>query len=159
MIKFKEFLQRENEEYCQGLSLNVDFYWNNDKNVEFLTMRGKDLLLNQVMNAVHAGNMNVVDKRLTSYGPNPDFGFTYLVVLGQSHIVLHTWPEKFFMNIDVFTCGSEGDPKAIIEFLKRSLTPDHMQMNQAQRGVRKDVKDVNEKPDAPQDINKVPANS
>lgn len=161
MKNFKQYLKlREQDgEYCSGLSLNTDFFWNSSTDVSFLTMGGKEGLLKHLMDAVKAGRMKVFDKRLTSYGNNPKFGFTYLVVLGQSHIVIHTWPEKYFMNIDVFTCGSEGDPKAIIQYLKNVLKPEHVQINQAERGVRKDVKSASEKPDNPSEINSEIPNS
>ncbi len=67
--------------------------------------------------------------------------------------MIHTWPERHMMNIDVFTCGSEGDPKKILEYMKQVVKPSHVQMNQAQRGVRKDIENAQEKPDKPQDIN------
>ena len=142
------------QDYCSGLSLNVDFFWNQQTDVSFLTMRGKNGLISNLEGAVQAGHMKVFDKRLTPYGSNPEFGFTYLIVLGQSHIVIHTWPEKYFMNLDVFTCGNEGDPKAIVDYLKTRLRPEHVQINQAQRGVRKHMHDASEFTDTPAQINR-----
>jgi S-adenosylmethionine/arginine decarboxylase-like enzyme len=150
MKTFKKWLMEA--DYCQGLSLNCDFWWNKGTDVSFLTMGGKDFLTKTLEEATKAGKMVVFDKRLTSYGADPNFGFSYLIVLGQSHVMLHTWPEKYMLNIDVFTCGSEGDPQAILDYVKKATNPAHVQMNQAQRGVRKDIENANEKPDSPKDL-------
>ena len=149
MRSFRQFLEAD---YCQGVSYNVDYWWDQDKDVSFMTMAGKDTLIQALANAAVAGGMKVFDKRLTSYGSDPNFGFSYLVVLGQSHIMLHTWPEKYMMNIDIFTCGSEGNPQSILQYIQKMFKPDHVQTNQATRGVRKDIENVNEKPDSPKDL-------
>jgi len=142
-------------DYCTGLSLNCDLFWNPDKDVSFLTVKGNQALLKTLEQATIIGKMKVVDKRLTTYGADPMFGFSYLIVLGQSHMMVHTWPEKHFMNLDVFTCGNEGDPHLILTTLQNTLKPDHVQMNQTERGIRKDIKNATEKVDKPTDI--VPA--
>lgn len=139
-------------DYCQGLSVNADLFWNQGKDMTFLTTAGKDILVGTLNEAALAGHMKIVDTRLTTYGTNPQFGFSYLVVLGQSHIMIHTWPEKFFMNVDIFTCGSEGDPVLIFQFLQQKFKPDHVQKNQLQRGIRKDISSTNERPDTPAQI-------
>ncbi len=41
-----------------------------------------------------------------------DFGaFTVLYLLAESHLSIHTWPEKKYIAIDVFTCGSSDTEK------------------------------------------------
>jgi S-adenosylmethionine/arginine decarboxylase-like enzyme len=139
-------------DYCTGMSLNADFWWSPEDDVSFLTVQGGDKLVDVIARGVEAGHMKVFGKNMTRYSTDPSHGFTYLFVLGQSHIVLHTWPEKHMMNIDVFTCGSEGDPHAILKFIEQSLHPKHVQMKQNERGVRKDIHNTSEKPDTPQEI-------
>jgi S-adenosylmethionine decarboxylase proenzyme len=151
MTTFRQFIEAD---YCEGLSVNADFWWDQTKNVDFLTMKGKKGLLQVMDAAAKAGGMTIFDKRVTSYGADPNFGFSFLIVLGQSHIMIHTWPEKYMMNMDVFTCGSEGDPHAILSYVQKALNVDHVQVNQNERGVRKDVESSDEKPDSPQALKK-----
>lgn len=160
MINFKKWLIQEEQsevihtptgDYCSGLSLNVDFWYAPEKS-DFLKVANKDTLTDSLAKAAEHGNMKVFDKRLTLYDNNPESGFTYLIVLGQSHIVVHTWPEKGLLNIDVFTCGSEGDPKAIIEWIKTNFPPLHMKVGQNERGIRKHMQHAGEKIDKPSDI-------
>jgi len=38
-----------------------------------------------------------------------DSGITGVVIVSESHITLHTWPEKQFVNLDVFLCNYTRD--------------------------------------------------
>lgn len=154
----QQSLQVPQADYCVGLSINADLFWDQSSDVTFLTFAGKDALIGALHEAAVAGHMKIVDSRLTTYGQNPQFGFSYLVVLGQSHIMIHTWPEKFFMNIDIFTCGSEGDPLLIFNQITSRFKPVQVEQNQVQRGVRKDIKSAVDKPDAPANIQPVGPN-
>jgi S-adenosylmethionine decarboxylase len=160
VYNFKSWLFQEEQsevihtptgDYCSGLSLNVDL-WYDPEQTDFLKVKYKDDLIKTLADAAEHGHMNVFDKRLTLYDNNPDSGFTYLIVLGQSHIVIHTWPEKGLLNIDVFTCGTEGDPNAIIDYLVAKYPPMQKKVGQNQRGIRKHMQHAGEKPDSPKSI-------
>ena len=140
-------------EMCEGLSLNVDMFWDEGKNVNFLKASNYKLLAKRLEIGAKKGNMKIVDTKLTQYGDkNPDYGFTYLVVLGQSHIVIHTWPEERLMNLDAFTCGEEGSPVKIVHYIRESFKPDDFVVKQNKRGIRSHVKSVDEKLDKPKDL-------
>lgn len=47
-------------------------------------------------------------------------GFTLLILLAESHISLHTYPEKKSMFMDIFTCGDKN-PELVFEVLKKEL--------------------------------------
>lgn len=152
--KINEYINKINEaEYCSGLSLNIDLFWDNEQDIEFMKAKNFKIMVKELLIGAKKAGMKVVDKRLTQYGDkNPEYGFTYLVVLGQSHIVIHTWPEEKQMNVDVFTCGSEGDPHVIFQHIKDVFKPNHVQFNQNKRGIRKDIESAAENPDKPTDI-------
>lgn len=44
-------------------------------------------------------------------------GVTALVLLAESHISIHTWPESGYAAVDVFTCGEHTLPEAASRFL------------------------------------------
>ena len=48
-------------------------------------------------------------------------GVTGIVMLAESHISIHTWPEKGMAVCDIFTCGDHTDPKKGVEWMKREL--------------------------------------
>ncbi len=64
----------------------------------------------------------------------PNGGVSGVIVLSESHISIHSWPERNFAALDVFMCGC-ADPYKIIPFLKAAFTPTHIQVNEQKRGL------------------------
>ena len=46
-------------------------------------------------------------------------GVTGLAMLADSHISIHTWPEKKLAMCDIFTCSVDADPIEAVQYLKR----------------------------------------
>ncbi len=61
-------------------------------------------------------------------------GVTGIAVLGESHISIHTWPERQFAAIDIFMCGN-CQPHAAIGPLKEALTPEKVVLSEHKRGI------------------------
>jgi S-adenosylmethionine decarboxylase proenzyme len=51
----------------------------------------------------------------------PGAGLTCVLILAESHAVLHTWPETGTVNIDIFSCSTRLQSLAAIAALGRSL--------------------------------------
>ena len=49
-------------------------------------------------------------------------GFSGVTLLSESHISIHTWPERNCASIDVFMCGN-CDPQIAVDYLQRILEP------------------------------------
>ena len=64
----------------------------------------------------------------------PNGGVTGVLVLAESHISIHTWPEKAYAALDIFMCG-DAEPHKAIPVLKRAFSPDHMGINENKRGL------------------------
>ena len=50
-------------------------------------------------------------------------GVTGVALLAESHISIHTWPERAYAAIDIFMCGSKCSPHAALESLRSELRP------------------------------------
>ncbi|AFY70777.1 S-adenosylmethionine decarboxylase proenzyme [Thalassoporum mexicanum PCC 7367] len=48
-------------------------------------------------------------------------GVTALVLLAESHISIHTWPEANYAAVDVFTCGEQTRPQEACEYLVQTF--------------------------------------
>lgn len=59
-------------------------------------------------------------------------GITGVVLLAESHISIHTWPEIGFAAIDIFMCGA-ADAHAAAAHLDRALAPRDTKMTEVQR--------------------------
>ncbi|MGH7108274.1 MAG: adenosylmethionine decarboxylase [Acetobacteraceae bacterium] len=65
---------------------------------------------------------------------SPDGGVSGVLVLAESHISIHTWPERSFAAIDIFMCGA-CDPYRSVPVLKAAFRPERMQLSEQRRGL------------------------
>jgi S-adenosylmethionine decarboxylase len=65
-------------------------------------------------------------------------GVTGVVLLAESHMSVHTWPESGFVAADIFMCGP-ADPMIAIELLLAALEPEQRQIRSVARAAATDV--------------------
>jgi S-adenosylmethionine decarboxylase len=63
----------------------------------------------------------------------PTFGVSGVAVLAESHISVHTWPERDYAAFDVFMCG-DARPENAIAVLKRAFFPERIEVIENLRG-------------------------
>jgi S-adenosylmethionine decarboxylase len=61
-------------------------------------------------------------------------GVTGIIALAESHISIHTWPEHYYMAIDIFMCG-ECDPNISVNYIVDNVTMTHINKKLIERGV------------------------
>lgn len=64
----------------------------------------------------------------------PNGGITGVAVLAESHISIHTWPERSYAAVDVFMCG-DAEPYKAIDILREALEPRLLTLSEHRRGV------------------------
>ena len=62
-------------------------------------------------------------------------GVSGFVLLAESHISIHTWPEHYYAAIDIYTCGRHTMPEKACSFLADRLGASQVQMTTLDRGV------------------------
>ena len=82
--------------------------------------------------AVYAAGANLLHIHLHHFTPNG--GVSGVAVLAESHISIHTWPERDYAALDVFMCG-DALPHQAIPVLKRAFQPTSVQVGDHKRGV------------------------
>ncbi|HKK28943.1 MAG TPA: adenosylmethionine decarboxylase [Alphaproteobacteria bacterium] len=65
----------------------------------------------------------------------PNGGISGVVVLSESHISIHTWPERDFAALDIFMCG-DCNPYLAIPVLKKAFKPSAVQLSEHRRGLQ-----------------------
>ncbi|MFT7561796.1 MAG: S-adenosylmethionine decarboxylase [Flavobacteriales bacterium] len=63
----------------------------------------------------------------------PSGGISGVAVLAESHISVHTWPERDYAAFDVFMCG-DSEPENAIAVLKRAFNPHDIKVHEELRG-------------------------
>ncbi len=66
----------------------------------------------------------------------PVQGITGVILLAESHIAIHTWPEHEYMAVDIFTCGKETKPIRALEYLKEVFQPKQVKIRHIRRGKK-----------------------
>ncbi len=69
----------------------------------------------------------------TSSHAYPGAGLTSVLILRESHAVLHTWPETGTVNIDIFSCSTRLKSLAAIEEIGRAFGAAHVSLQEIPR--------------------------
>ncbi|HTX85419.1 MAG TPA: adenosylmethionine decarboxylase [Streptosporangiaceae bacterium] len=81
--------------------------------------------------AVQAGGGHVLD---TSHVVFPNDAITLVLILAESHLSIHTWPEESLIAIDLFSCGAIDGQRVLTE-LTEALHLDNVSMTLIDRGL------------------------
>lgn len=80
-------------------------------------------------------------------------GVSGAVIIQESHLTIHTWPEYGYAAVDLFTCGEQVDPWIAFDYLRQKLKATKSETTEVPRGVvdrikyysKEDLNDVNYK--------------
>lgn len=84
-----------------------------------------------LVEAVRVAGATLLHIHLHHFTPNG--GISGVAVLAESHISIHTWPERGYAALDVFMCG-DAEPVKAIPVLERAFTPACVRCDELLRG-------------------------
>jgi S-adenosylmethionine decarboxylase len=90
------------------------------------------LIENALIDAVDAAGATLLHIHLHKFTENG--GVSGVAVLAESHISVHTWPERGYAAFDVFMCG-DARPAEAIAPLRQAFRPGHVTITEHKRGV------------------------
>jgi len=70
-----------------------------------------------------------------SFHPFNPHGVSGVVIIAESHLSVHTWPEYGYAAVDIFTCGDSVQPEKAAEVLIRKLGAKNHSLIEIQRGL------------------------
>lgn len=88
--------------------------------------------------AALAGDATILGEQFHQFEP---VGVTGLLLLAESHISVHTWPEEKFAAIDIFTCG-KLDAERVVAYLEAAIRPIQQAVTITPRGGLPNVQPV-----------------
>jgi len=96
--------------------------------------------------AVLRGRGTIVKSLFHNFSP---FGVSGVIVITESHVTIHTWPEHNYAAVDIFSCSEKLDHKAIRQRLRETLLARRVSARSFSRGkLPKNLPRVNKRPDA-----------
>lgn len=89
--------------------------------------------------AVLSAGATIVRSVFHRYAPQ---GVSGVVVIAESHISIHTWPEYGYAAVDFFTCGETVDPHKAQEYMKLKLAASDAHVSELKRGIPSDSDEI-----------------
>lgn len=97
---------------------------------------------NMTQAAVECG-AHIVQSCFHMFNPH---GVSGVVIISESHLAIHTWPELGYAAVDLFTCGENCDPKVAYDFLKTAFASKSGSYSELRRGMLTPADTVQKQP-------------
>ncbi len=85
-----------------------------------------------LLDAAAAAGARVLGARFHPFGPGQ--GVTGVLLLAESHISIHTWPEHGYAAVDVFMCG-DAQPMVAASLIRERTGAARSELRECARGV------------------------
>jgi len=100
--------------------------------VQFDLLNDAEFLKKEMIEAAEACGATVLSVQSKQFSPQ---GATVLVLLSESHLSIHTYPERGFAALDCYTCGETVDPQVAVDYLVSVLKPEKTYAKKLVRGT------------------------
>jgi S-adenosylmethionine decarboxylase len=115
-----------------GRHILVEFY-NCDKEI-----LNSHALIEKYMNeAAKKANATIVQSCFHMFNP---WGVSGAVIIQESHLTIHTWPEYGYASVDLFTCGDSVNPWKAFDYLRDMLKAERDETTEIARGIVDKIK-------------------
>jgi S-adenosylmethionine decarboxylase proenzyme len=94
-------------------------------------LNGLEKVKEHMLEAASQCGATVMESSFHYFSPH---GVSGVVVIAESHLAIHTWPEYGYAAVDIFTCGTRVDPWAAFHHLKLSLGSKESSVREIMRG-------------------------
>jgi S-adenosylmethionine decarboxylase len=91
-----------------------------------------DIVRASMVEAAKRAQATIVDVVFHEFNP---FGISGVVVIAESHLAIHTWPEYRYAAVDVFSCGETLQPHVAVDYLLEQFGAARTSVVELQRGV------------------------
>ncbi len=92
-----------------------------------------------MVEAAEEAGATIINSTFHHFSP---FGVSGVVVIQESHLAIHTWPEYGYASVDIYTCGEPVDPWRAFQYLKEKFASKHSSVIEMLRGQPSQLKKV-----------------
>jgi S-adenosylmethionine decarboxylase len=85
-----------------------------------------------MVEAAKRAQATIVDVVFHEFNP---FGISGVVVIAESHLAIHTWPEYRYAAVDVFSCGETLQPQMAVDYVVEQFGATRTSIVELQRGT------------------------
>ena len=109
-----------------GRHLLVEYFGCNEQRLD-----DQDFIETLMVRAAEAANATPIKHLFHRFSPH---GVTGLVVIAESHLSIHTWPERGYASMDFYTCGACA-PLPAKDVIAQGLQASHWEVLEVKRGL------------------------
>lgn len=120
-----------------GIHLLIEFWSCNRQKIDDMNYLEKTMA-----QAAEVAGATVLKTAFQDFNPQ---GVSGVVVIAESHLTIHTWPEHGYAAVDIFTCGSTVDPWKATRYLEGELEAADTHVRNFQRGMLQEPQDESPK--------------
>ncbi|HEX9920415.1 MAG TPA: adenosylmethionine decarboxylase [Candidatus Methylomirabilis sp.] len=95
-------------------------------------LKSIDLIREAMVSAAKVANATIVGVSFHEFSP---FGISGVVVIAESHLSIHTWPEYRYAAVDIFTCGDQLRPEVAADYIALKLKCKNPSVVEVRRGL------------------------
>lgn len=95
-------------------------------------LNNSEFISTSLRQAVSYSNATLLEEVKYEFTPQ---GITAVCLLSESHISIHTWPEKGYAAVDIFTCGDHTMPERACRFMADALESVKPKFTVLKRGI------------------------
>ena len=99
---------------------------------EFHILNDLDRIREILVSAALSAGAEVRETAFHRFSPQ---GVSGVVVISESHMAVHTWPELGYAALDVFTCGDRVDPWVAVDAIVKDCGATHVTASEIKRGI------------------------
>ncbi len=97
------------------------------------TLNDLEALKAAMLAAADEAGATVLGESFHRFAP---YGISGVVIIAESHLFIHTWPEYGYAAADIFTCGTSVQPEKAAELLIKKLGARKHSIQEIPRGLR-----------------------
>lgn len=105
----------ENREKMENIQIIAEFYGCREDLIS-----NSNTVKRIINRAIKKSNLTKIRSHYHQFRPT---GVTGIVLLAESHITMHSWPEYNYLAIDLFTCGDKNKAMTAFKQLQKDFKP------------------------------------
>lgn len=95
-------------------------------------LKDVDKVRDAMVSAANQAKATIVEVTFHEFNP---FGISGMVIIAESHLSIHTWPEYGYAAVDIFTCGDLIKPEVAADYLVERFECQMMDKKVLNRGI------------------------
>ena len=120
-----------------GRHILIEFY-NCDEEI----LKTPQVIEKRMNEAAKVANATIVQSVFHYFNP---YGVSGAVIISESHLAIHTWPEYGYAAVDVFTCGDKINPWTAFKYLEEVFKAERSESIEVPRGMVEKIRNFSPK--------------